>query len=34
MRYAREGTAAVCYGASMYRPGKTPATVSVRKSGD
>jgi hypothetical protein len=34
VRYAREGTAAICYGASMYRPGKTPATVTVRKSGD
>ena len=34
VRYAREGTAAICYGASMYLPGKTPATVIVRKSGD
>jgi hypothetical protein len=34
VRYAREGTAAVCYGASMYRPGKTPATITVRKSDD
>ena len=34
VRFAREGTAAVCYGASMYRPGKTPAIVSIRKSGD
>jgi hypothetical protein len=34
VRYAREGTAAICYGASMYRPGKTPATITVRKSGD
>jgi hypothetical protein len=34
VRYAREGAAAVCYGASMYRPGKTPATVTVRKSDD
>lgn len=34
VRYAREGTAAVCYGASMYRPGKTPAIITVRKSGD
>jgi hypothetical protein len=34
VRYAREGTAAVCYGASIYRPGKTPAIVSIRKSGD
>lgn len=34
LRYAGEGTAAVCYGACMYRPGKTPPTISVRKSGD
>ena len=34
VRFAQESTAAVCYGASMYRPGKTPATVNIRKSGD
>jgi hypothetical protein len=34
VRYAREGTAAICYGASIYRPRKTPAAVTVRKSGD
>jgi len=34
VRFAREGTAAVAYGASMYRPGKTPATITVGKSGD
>jgi hypothetical protein len=34
MRFAREGAAAICYGASMYRPGKTPATINIRKSGD
>jgi hypothetical protein len=34
IRYAREGTAAICYGASMYRPGKTPRTIHIRKSGD
>jgi hypothetical protein len=34
VRYAREGTAAICYGASMYRPGKIPAIITVRKSGD
>jgi hypothetical protein len=33
-RFAREGTAAIVYGASIYRPGKTPATITVRKSGD
>lgn len=34
LRYAREGAAAVCYGASMYRPGKTPSTINLRRSGD
>ena len=34
VRYARDGAAAICYGASIYRPGKTPATITVRKSGD
>jgi len=34
LRFAREGTAAICHGASMYRPGKTPATVNIRRSGD
>jgi hypothetical protein len=34
IRFAREGTASVCYGASMYRAGKTPATVNIRRSGD
>ena len=34
VRFAQENTAAICYGASMYRPGKTPATVNIRKSGD
>ncbi|MEY2529251.1 MAG: hypothetical protein QOJ05_1341 [Verrucomicrobiota bacterium] len=34
LRFAREGSAAVCYGASMYRPGKTPVTINIRRSGD
>jgi hypothetical protein len=34
IRFAREGTAAICHGASMYRPGKTPATINIRRSGD
>jgi hypothetical protein len=25
VRYARKSSAAICYGASMYRPGKTPS---------
>jgi hypothetical protein len=32
IRYAREKTAAVCYGASMYRPGLTPPTITMRRS--
>jgi len=34
IRFAREGTAAICYGASMFRAGKTPATINLRRSGD
>ncbi|MFN2622802.1 MAG: hypothetical protein ABR611_08155 [Chthoniobacterales bacterium] len=34
IRFAREGTAAVCYGASMFRAGNTPATINLRRSGD
>lgn len=32
IRFAREGAAAVCYGASLYRPGKTPATINILRS--
>lgn len=32
IRFAREGTAAVCYGASMYRTGKTPAIINILRS--
>ncbi len=34
VRFAQEETAAIVYGASIYRPGKTPTTISVRKNGD
>lgn len=34
VRYARERTAAICYGASIFRPGRTPATVNIRRDGD
>jgi len=34
IRYAREKSAAVCYGASMYQPGLTPATITIRKGAD
>jgi len=34
IRFAREGAAAICHGASMFRPGKTPATINIRRSGD
>jgi hypothetical protein len=32
IRYAREGSAALCYGASMYRPGLAPSTITLRRS--
>jgi hypothetical protein len=32
VRYARKGSAAICYGASMYRPGKNPAVIITRSS--
>jgi hypothetical protein len=32
IRYAREKTAAICYGASMYRPGKNPSVITLRRS--
>ena len=34
VRYARKGSAAICYGASMYRPGKNPAVVTIRRRAD
>jgi phage repressor protein C with HTH and peptisase S24 domain len=34
VRYARKGSAAICYGASMYRPGKTPAVITIRNRAD
>ncbi|HEU0273371.1 MAG TPA: hypothetical protein VFQ83_02455 [Candidatus Udaeobacter sp.] len=33
VRYAREKSAALCYGASMYRPGKDPAVITLRHAG-
>jgi hypothetical protein len=32
IRYARENTAAICYGFSMYRPGKNPAIITLRRT--
>jgi hypothetical protein len=32
IRYAREKSAAVCFGMSMYRPGLTPSTITMRRS--
>ncbi len=32
IRYAREKSAALCYGASMYRPELTPSTITMRRS--
>ena len=34
IRYAREKSAARCYGMSMYRPGLAPATITMRRSAD
>lgn len=34
IRYAREKSAAICYGFSMYRPGLEPAVITVRKDAD
>jgi len=34
VRYARKGSAAICYGASMYRSGKTPAVITIRNGTD
>jgi len=34
IRYAREKSAARCYGASMYRPGLTPSTITMRRGSD
>ncbi len=33
-RYARKNSAAICYGASMYRPGKTPGVITIRNGQD
>src|SRR6266550_8521890 len=34
VRYARKNSAAICYGASMYRPGKTPGVITIRNGPD
>ena len=34
VRYARKNSAAICYGASMYRPGKNPAVITIRNGPD
>jgi hypothetical protein len=34
IRYAREKSAALCYGASMYRPGKNPGVITLRRSAE
>lgn len=34
VRFAAPGSAAVCYGASIYRPGYMPAVVSIRRDAD
>jgi hypothetical protein len=32
LRYARDNTAAICYGFSMYRPGKNPSVITLRRT--
>lgn len=34
IRYAREKSAALCYGMSMYRPGLTPSVITLRRSSE
>jgi hypothetical protein len=34
IRYARENTAAICYGFSMYRRGKDPAVITLRRTSE
>lgn len=34
VRYAREKSAALCYGASMYRPDKDPHVITLRRCAD
>jgi hypothetical protein len=34
IRYARPNSAAICYGASMYRPERTPAVIGIRQNAD
>ena len=34
IRYAREKSAALCYGMSMYRPEKNPAVITMRRNAD
>ena len=34
IRYAREKSAAICYGFSMYRPGKDPVVITLRRTSD
>ncbi len=34
IRYAREKSAALCYGASMYRPGEDPRVITLRRGAD
>jgi hypothetical protein len=34
VRYTRKGSAAICYGASIYRPGKDPTVITIRRGAD
>jgi hypothetical protein len=34
IRYARDKSAALCYGTSMYRPGKNPGVITLRRGAE
>ncbi len=34
VRYARAKAAAICYGASIYRPDRTPTVITIRQNAD
>jgi hypothetical protein len=34
VRYARANAAAICYGASVYRPDRTPAVIAIRQNAE
>jgi hypothetical protein len=34
IRYARDKSAALCYGTSMYRPSKNPGVITLRRGAE